>query len=313
MDLVSIVVPFLNEESCILKYCDFIDCFSEGKPFEVEVVFVDDGSTDSTSQVISSYEFKNCKSVKLITLSKNFGAHAALRAGIFHASGDYTTYAGADLQEPEDMVSVMYENIKNGKDAVYIEKRSNRVNFVSRLFSSFYSSLIRRYAVKNFGKGGFNNIMFNDKIKQYLNSNIEANSSLILQIVDAGFKNAIVKMDYNARSAGVSKWTFSKKTKLFIDSFVAFSFAPIRFVSIMGISMSLIGFLYGFYIVISRFWVTAPVPGYATLAVLLLFGFGITNISLGIIAEYLWRTFAAASNRPVFVVSEVKDVRISES
>jgi dolichol-phosphate mannosyltransferase len=310
MDLVSIIVPFLNEESCITRYCDFINGFSKDKPFNLEIIFVDDGSVDNTADIIASYDFFNCSNVKILKLSKNYGAHAAIRAGIFHAKGDYVTYVCADLQEPDEMVSVMYDNIITGLDAVYVEKKTIQIGIVNRLFSLTYSALMRRYAVKNYGSGGINNIMFNKKIKDYLNNNIELNSSLMLQIIDAGFRNKTIKMDYKNRVAGISKWTFSKKVKLSIDSFLAFSFLPIRLVSIAGCVMFTLGFLFGIGIVVNKILnPDAVVLGYHTLATLLVMGFGVTNVSLGIIAEYLWRTFDAARGRPVFTVSEVKELK----
>jgi dolichol-phosphate mannosyltransferase len=309
MNLVSIIVPFLNEENCIAKYCSFINEFSKHKPFSTEIIFVDDGSIDNTADIIASYDFSNCYSVRILKLSKNYGVHAAIRAGIFHAKGDYVTYASADLQEPDEMVSVMYDNIINGLDAVYIEKRTIQTSPINRLFSLTYSALMQRYAVKNYGSGGINNIMFNKKIKDYLNNNIELNSSLMLQIIDAGFKSKTIKMNYKNRVDGTSKWTFSKKVKLFIDSFLAFSFLPIRLVSIVGGIMFMLGLLLGIIIIVSRFLNPYTPLGYSTLATLLVMGFGVTNISLGIIAEYLWRTFDAARGRPVFTVSEIQELK----
>jgi dolichol-phosphate mannosyltransferase len=310
MNLVSIIVPFLNEKNCITQYCDFINGFSKNKPFSTEIIFVDDGSIDNTVDIIAACDFPNCYSVRILKLSKNFGTHAAIRAGIFHAKGDYVTYVCADLQEPDEMVSVMYDNIITGLDAVYIEKKTIPTSVTSRLFSLIYSTLMRSYAVKNYGSGGISNIMFNKKIKDYLNNNIELNSSLVLQVMDAGFRNKTIKMNYKSRVAGISKWTFSKKIKLFIDSFLAFSFLPIRLVSIVGCIMFILGFLFGIGIVVNKISnPDAVVLGYHTLASLLVMGFGVTNISLGVIAEYLWRTFDAARGRPVFIVSEIKELK----
>jgi len=309
MDLVSIIVPFLNEADCITQYCDFINEFAKDKPFGVELIFVDDGSTDNTVDVIAAYDFTHCRAVKVIQLSKNHGSHAAIRAGIFYAQGDYITYVSADLQEPDDMVSVMYEQIRGGLDAVYIEKKKIQISALSRACSLLYSAMMRRWAVKNYGAGGINNIMFNQKIRDYLNNNVELNSSLMLQIIDAGFKHTTVEMEYKDRVSGTSKWTFSKKIKLFIDSFVAFSFVPIRFVSFVGILMSLTGFLFGIITIINRIVNPGIAAGFATLASVLAIGFGVTNISIGIVAEYLWRTFDAARNRPGFIISEIKGIK----
>lgn len=308
----SIVVPYLNESEGIEVFCDCIDKKAEELPFELEIIFVDDGSTDNTSIKVCDYQFINIKNVKLIQLSKNFGSHAAIRAGILHATFNICTWMGCDLQEPIEFLLLSYEKIISGYDAVYVEKRSVKVSNINRGFSKIYSSLMRKYAVKNYSSGGISNIVFNEKIKGFLNANIESNSSIMLQIMDAGYKSIIVSLDYKERLAGVSKWTLSKKIKLFIDSFVAFSFMPIRLVSIIGILMFLSGTIIGIWTIINRL-ISPSVPiGYSTLTSIMALGFGITNISLGIIAEYLWRAYDAARKRPAFIISEVIDVMNQE-
>jgi len=308
---ISIVVPYLNETEGILSFCKSIDSYALGVGFVIELVFVDDGSVDDTSDKVCNYEFKNVKKVKLIKFSRNFGSHAAIRAGLLYASYDICTWMGSDLQEPVEFLEMSYNKILEGYDAVYLEKKSVKISIMSRAFSKIYSSLMCRYAVKNYPSGGFSNIVFNNKIKRFLNENIESNSSIMLQITDAGYKSITISLDYKERFAGVSKWTLSKKIKLFIDSFVAFSFAPLRLVSLVGIGMFVIGFFIGCVTLINKI-VNPTVPiGYSTLTSIMALGFGVTNISLGVIAEYLWRTYDAARRRPPFIVSEVIDI-ISE-
>ena len=304
----SIVVPCLNEAEVIEQYCSSIDEYAGKVDFPIELVFVDDGSTDDTGKMIGSYAFQNMKAARLIVLSRNFGSHAAIRAGVANSSYDICTWMGSDLQEPIEFLEKSYKKIAEGYDAVYIEKSSIRVSKINRGLSKVYSALMRKYAVKNYSSGGISNIVFNQKIKELLNANVESNSSIMLQIMDAGYKNITISMDYKERSAGVSKWTLSKKIKLFIDSFVAFSFMPIRFVSLIGILMFLAGFLIGFASIINKLVNPAVPIGYSTLASIMALGFGITNISLGIIAEYLWRAYDAARKRPPFIISEIKEI-----
>ncbi len=301
----SVVVPFLNEAEGISAYCSAMDRYAGEVQFPIELVFVDDGSTDNTAEAIHAFQFHNISTAKLVTLSKNFGSHAAIRAGVMHSTYDICTWMGSDLQEPIEFLQMSYEKMLQGYDTVYIEKNSIRVSKVNRGFSKAYSSLMRKYAVKNYSSGGISNIVFNRKIKQLLNENVESNSSIMLQIMDAGYRSVTISLDYRERFAGVSKWTLSKKIKLFIDSFVAFSFAPIRLVSLLGILMFLAGFIIGAVSVVNKIINPAVPIGYSTLAGIIALGFGITNISLGIIAEYLWRAYDAARRRPAFIVSEV--------
>ena len=304
----SIVVPFLNEEEGIVAFCDAIDEHSTVLDFPIEIVFVNDGSTDKSVELIRQYDFKNLKKVKVVDLSRNFGSHAAIRAGVANAYYDNCTWMGSDLQEPIEFLALSFEQLKAGYDAVYIEKKTVKVSVFNRAFSKMYSRLMRKYAVSNYSSDGISVIVFNHKIKKLLNDNIESNSSIMLQIMNSGYKYTTLSLDFHERSAGKSKWTLSKKIKLFIDSFVAFSFMPIRLVSIIGIIMFFVGLIAGIVVVVNKFINPSAPLGYSTVAVILLVGFGITNISLGIIAEYLWRAYDAARKRPVYIVSEVYDL-----
>lgn len=309
---VSIIIPFLNEEDGIELCCSTMDSYAEKQLFPIEAIFVDDGSRDNSVRIIQNYSFNFLKSVKLISLSKNYGSHAAIRAGIKNATYDICTWMGSDLQEPMELINMSHNEIKNGYDAVYVEKKTIKVSPLNRMFSKIYSSLMRKYAVASYASGGISTIVFNKKIMKYLNDNIESNSSIMLQIMDAGFKYKLISLDYKERAVGVSKWTLQKKIKLFIDSFVAFSFMPIRLVSIIGIVIFIIGLVIGISTIINRL-VNPFVPiGYSTLASIMALGFGVTNISLGIIAEYLWRAYDAARKRPAFIISEVTDIKKPE-
>lgn len=305
MSMVSVVVPFLNEEECLKPFCEFIDLLAHEAPFDIEVIFVDDGSTDGSLGELKAYQFSDCHRVEVVSFTKNFGSHAAIRAGLQRVTGDYATFVGVDMDEPAEMIPRMYDAIKVGVDVVGIDKLTVKTSGVTRAFSKTYSGLIRRYAVKEYGSGGINNLMFTRKVIEYLNSNVEANSSLQLQVLNAGFRTTIIGMNYRSRIAGASKWTFAKKMKMFIDSFVAFSYMPIRAVTLVGVLFAVAGVLGALALIILRFTLPTVAPGYASIAVLLLIGFGVTNISLGIIAEYLWRTYDAARGRPLFIVDQI--------
>lgn len=302
----SIIVPFLNEEKAVPIFCKTMDAYVKKLPFKTEFIFVNDGSDDNSLEVLQNFNFVNIDKVKIVNLSKNFGSHPAVRAGISNASYDVCTWFGIDLQEPLEILSIAYERLIAGEyEVIYFEKRTVKVSRINRLFSKIYSYLMRKYAVKTYSSDGTATIAFGSKIKKFLNENIESNSSLMLQIMDAGFKYDAVPLDYNERTVGKSRWTLTKKIKLFIDSIVSFSFMPIRLVSIIGFIMFSFGIIIGITTIIN--WLINPeVPiGYSTLASILAMGLGVTNISLGIIAEYLWRTYDAARKRPVFIVSDI--------
>lgn len=305
----TIIVPFLNERETLMIFCKTMDEYVSRLSFSVELVFVDDGSTDDSVEILKSYKFKNIVSAKIIELSKNFGFHSAVRAGIANSSYDICTWFGADLQEPLEILPIAYEKIRMEKtEVVYFSKRTIKVSKINRLFSRIYSYMMKKYVISTYSSEGTATVAFGGKIKKLLNENVEPNSQVVLQIMNMGFKYENVSLDYNARSAGASKWTLSKKIKAFIDSFAAFSFMPIRLVSIVGIFMFVAGLILGILTIVNKFINPSVQVGYSTIASILALGFGITNISLGIIAEYLWRTLDVARKRPVYVLADIVDL-----
>lgn len=303
---ISVIVPFLNEEKALPIFCKTMNNYIRELSFPVELVFVNDGSTDRSLEILKETHFFHGISAKIINLSRNYGFHSAVRAGLLNASYDICTWFGADLQEPLEIISIAYEKLHSGScEVVYFSKHSVKVSKANRFFSKIYSYLMQKYAIKTFSTDSTATIAFGRKIKEILNENVEHNSAMVLQIMDMGFKYESVSLDYHERSAGKSKWTFSKKIKLFIDSFVAFSYMPIRLVSILGIFMFLLGVIVGILTIINKFVNPLSPAGYPTIVCTLAMGFGITNISLGVIAEYVWRTLDASRNRPTFIISDI--------
>ena len=302
---ISIIIPFLNESGNIPNLIDAINKFSsKNETLTIEVIFVNDGSTDDSIQILRSYKL-NTFSSKIITFSKNFGSHAAIRAGILNSNGDFITFIYADLQDPIDLVSELYLKSKLGFDICWA-KRSNVTNSkFDKLFSLIYSSLMKKFASSLYPENGFDIVMFNEKVKDELNNSIQANSSIFLQILTLGFNQTEIFYEKVERKIGKSKWSVKKKIKLFIDSFVAFSYAPIRLVSLTGILFFISGFIWTIYILIRKIMINDLAEGWPALTSILLLGFGITNISLGIIAEYLWRTLDESRKRPVFIIQEI--------
>lgn len=305
---ISVIIPLLNE-SLNIDYLvgELNRTYSNVGNVDVEIIFVDDGSSDDSFEKLKSSSFGNY-GVFLIKLSKNYGSHAAIRAGNQVAKGDYITFQGADLQDTVDLPLLLYQKISEGFDLVWAIRRTTKVGFLEKLFSGFYAALIKKYAFRNYPQKGIDICMYNKKIQYQLNQNIESNSSLQLQILSFGYKEAYVEYDKLERLHGRSKWTLSKKIKLLIDSFVAFSYAPIRFVTILGFSFFIIGSSWMFYVLWRKIFVGDVNSGWPALISTLLIGFGVTNISLGIIAEYLWRTLDSSRKRPVFIIDKVIEI-----
>ena len=306
MAKVSVIIPVFNEQENIKHLVDELNLFfRHEKKFLTEIIFVNDGSTDTTLNLLKNAEHQYY-TPRIISFSRNFGSHAALRAGILKAKGDFITFLYADLQDPISLVSQLYDQALNKEvDIVWAFRSAAKVSTSEKLFSRTYASLMRRYAVPNFPKKGFDVVMFSKKVKDCLNNNIENNSSIFIQILNLGFKQSSITYNKRMRLAGKSKWTLSKKIKLLVNSFVAFSFAPIRLVSLTGVSFFVLGILWTSYIISRKVLYNDLASGWPALLSILMIGFGVTNISLGIIAEYLWRTLDASRKRPVFIIDEI--------
>ncbi|MEO8403080.1 MAG: glycosyltransferase family 2 protein [Chitinophagaceae bacterium] len=305
---ITIIVPFLNEEDNIERLGAELNRFTGSKPdIQFEVILVNDGSTDSSVNVIKNTTFAT--PTKVISFSQNYGSHAALRAGIMHSKGKHVTFLYADLQDPIENIATMYSKEMEGNDIIWANRSGTQNSFFERQFSKFYSRLMKKYVNKRYPTKGFDVVLFNRKVADAVNKNVEGNSSVFLQILNLGFKQDFVEYQKAARQAGKSKWTLAKKIKLLIDSFVAFSFAPIRMVSMIGILFFLAGLLWTGYIFFRKIFFDDLPLGWPALMSISMLGFGITNISLGIIAEYLWRTLDASRKRPVFIIDEIIEIK----
>ena len=303
---ISIVTPIFNEKDTIPRLIEeYNTYFQQNKDRSFEVIFVDDGSKDNSVETImklnANFDYK------IVKFSTNFGSHAALRAGFLEASGKCIVNIYADLQEPLDMILKMFAQINQGEDVVWAYRKVMQSSFSDRVISKLHAWCIRKYVHPDYPENGLDFVMFNQKIQKELNHNVESNSSFALQIFGMGFKQSFIEYTKDQRKQGTSKWTFSKKLKVLIDSFVSFSYLPIRMVSLVGISFFIVGICWALFISVRKFMFNHLATGWPALLSVLMIGFGVTNIGLGIIAEYLWRTFDVSRNRPVFIVDEIID------
>jgi polyisoprenyl-phosphate glycosyltransferase len=300
----SIIIPFLNEGVGLARLANELNKYANSHlGILTEVVFVDDGSTDNSIDILKKQKINF--SSKIVKLSRNYGSHCALRAGIEFSSSPVTVFLPSDLQDPLSLIEKMYTKIKQGYPTVWAKRINLNNNFLTDLGTKIYAKLMRMFVAANYPDNGFDVVMFNEKIKDELKQNSESNSSIYLQIMNLGFKNAVVEYEKQARKIGKSKWTLSKKIKLLLDSFVAFSYAPIRFVSLIGAVLFFSGLIWSIYIVARALVSHNLNPGWPSMIAILTIGFGLTNLSLGIIAEYLWRTLDAARNRKTYIIDEL--------
>lgn len=305
MSRLSIIVPvYENSETLELLYKDLKEnVFSNTKDYEL--IMVDDGSTDD-----SWIKMKNIaemdENVKIIKLSRNFGSHAAMFAGIMKCTGDCVAIKSADLQENSEVILQMQRSWEKGNSVVLAVRADREEGIFQKSFAKIYYFLMRKFAISTMPKEGFDCFLIDRKVIEVLKLLDEKNSALTLQILWAGFKTESIYYVRKKREFGKSKWTFSKKIKLVIDSLMGFSFFPIRFISGVGVAFFIFSLFYTMFLIINRAFFGAEVQGWTTLMVLILFTSGIIMLMLGTLGEYLWRSFDATRNRPIFIIDETE-------
>lgn len=176
--------------------------------------------------------------------------------------------------------------------------------------SGVYYWLVKKLVISDMPKGGFDTYLIDRNIANKIVSMNDRNSPITLQILWMGFGPEKVYYERRKREIGKSSWTFSKKMKLFIDSFVGFSYIPIRFMSVIGLLFFLFSILWGIYLIVVRLMGKIPVQGYTTTLVLVLFSSGLIMFTLGLLGEYVWRTLDASRRRPIAVIDEMVNMEI---
>lgn len=306
MSKVTIAIPVFNNGKNLQLTYQRLRSEVLQKLDDYEVIFVDDGSSDNSYTEMQLLQQRDQR-VKLIKLSRNFGQHQAILAGLENSNGDCVTVISADLQDPPVLIYEMYKKWQEGNKVVIAVRETRSDNLSQKIFSSIYHRLIRQYALKEMPIGGFDCFLADRQVIQILVQIDEKNTSLFAQILWLGFKRAQINYKRESRKIGKSGWTFSKKIKLFLDSFLAFSYLPIRLISCIGIIDCLLSFMFIIYLVIHKIIAgTGGVIGWSSLMVAIMFSSGVQMLTLGVIGEYLWRNFDATRKRPNFIV-ETKD------
>lgn len=311
MSRISIIIPvYYNADTLMLLYED-MKAKILGELGDYEIVMVDDGSGDDSWSVMNSIRDMD-DNVKLVRLSRNFGEHAAILAGLSNCTGDCAVTKQADLQEDSELIVSMYDKWKEGNKVVLAVRKERDEPVIKKFFANLYYTIVRKTIDDKMPKGGFDCYLLDRQAIEVLLKLDEKNSSLSLQVLWIGFKSANVYFHRKDREVGKSRWTFSKKFKLVADSMMSFSYFPIKFMSGMGIVMAAFAFIWVLEVVIEYFAIGTPVRGWSTLMCLVLFSAGMILLMLGVLGEYLWRTLDATRNRPVFIVDDVKEAKKKE-
>jgi polyisoprenyl-phosphate glycosyltransferase len=304
-DVFSVVVAAYNEEGNIpLLYQRIVAVDWKALGLVPEIVFVDDHSTDGTPGILSGLAARDPR-VKVLRFSKNFGSHKAFTAGLEHCTGTAAVILAADLQDPPETIPLLVDKWRSGARVVWaIRGDREGESLTTRIFSRFYYFLMRRFAEVRPPRKGADFLLLDKVVIAELRAAPEKHTSILSLIQWMGFDQAEITYTKAARMSGRSKWTLQKKVKLAIDSFVSFSYFPLRLASACGLIFAFSGFLYAAVIGVRAMTIGSPVQGWSSLMCVLLIVSGVQLIMLGIVGEYLWRTFDETRGRPRYIIEK---------
>ena len=305
----SVVIPiYKSEENLPVTIPYIMENVKKLFPnYKFELILVNDGSPDNSWEIMKGYAAMYPDTIRIARFTRNFGQTAAVYYGLSIATGDVMGVISADLQDPFDLFADMLEKWKDGNELVCAVRENRDEKGLSVVFSKLTHKLIKRFINSNYPSGGFDFYLMDASVRDKLLEFKDKNGQPQVALLWLGVPTAYINYTRSKRELGTSGWTLSKKIKLVIDIFTTYSYLPLRIISGFGCLCALGSVLYGIYLLISAFVVTTTVPGWNTLAMLIVFLIGTTLFCLGIIGEYLWRIFDEVKKRPMYVVRDNQD------
>lgn len=309
MSKLSVIVPCFNEEEMIeIFYSEAVKEIEKIDNLDYELIFVDDGSTDGTLK-----KFKNLtkinKKVRFISFSRNFGKEAAMYAGLEKAEGDYIVIMDADMQDPPSLLKEMYETLLTGEYDIIATKRDTRKGepLIRSFFARMFYKIINKISTVKIENGARDYKMFTKKVKKALIDTSEYNRFSKGLFSFIGFKTKWIAYDNIERKAGKTKWSFWKLFKYSIEGIVSFSTAPLVASALIGIIFFIISILIIIFIIIRTLIYGDPTSGWPSLVCIIFFVSGVQLFSLGIIGQYLSKTYLETKRRPIYIERENSD------
>jgi polyisoprenyl-phosphate glycosyltransferase len=305
--LISVVMPAYNEGGNVSAMHEALSVIASDCPsFDWEFVFVDDGSTDDTFELLEQANSIDSR-VKVIRLSRNYGSHIGAAAGLRFASGNAALIMAADLQDHPREIPRLVEKWREGFDVVWAIRSQRSDDKLDIFLSHAFAALIRQVALPNYPKAGTVGFCLIDrKVIDSLNRFPERNRMIFGLILYSGFRQTYLTYERQERHSGHSKWRFRSKVKLTLDTVLSFSAMPLRVAALSGIIAAVVGLCFASYLAIDRLVEhESTVPGWTSIIVIALILSGLQLTILGMLGEYLWRALDDARQRPIFLVQSL--------
>ena len=301
----SIVIPVYNDEDVLDELVRRLVPVAESLSEDFEVIFIDDGSRDQSWKILVKLQKGNPK-LKIIKLARNFGQSNSTAAGLDHASGDIIVIMDSDLQDrPEDIPKLIQSMEENDTDMAIVKWISRKDSFSKKFFSKFFHSISNRITNLHYEPGlGVFRVLRKNALDQ-IKSIPETTGTTLSLMYWSGFDYSIVELQRDARYAGASGYNLRKMLKLAADRIFSYSRFPIRVATYVGLTVGGLSIVFGILLIIKRL-INENIPaGWTSTLVLLAFLFGINFFFLGIIGEYLGRTYLESKGRPKYIISRI--------
>ena len=299
----SIVVPLYNEQDVVPELCQRLRTAVARLHGPAEIIFVDDGSTDGTLGILKALQFED-KTIRVVSLSRNFGHQAAVSAGLCHAEGDAVAVLDGDLQDPPELLPEFFGKLEEGWDVAYGVRRRRQGGISKRLAYFVFYRLLHRLADIDIPLDAGDFCAMRRRIVDHLNRLPETDRFVRGLRAWVGFRQTGIPYERDRRRAGIPKYTLAKLVQLSLDGLLSFSYAPLRWLAVVGFVLCTVSFV-GILIVLYRYLFTPYVPGYTSLAILVLFFGGAQFLTGGLVGEYVGRTAQQVKGRPLYVVDEL--------
>ena len=307
MALLSVIVPCYNEEenvSCFYNELMKNSAFFKEKQLDLEVIYVDDGSADATVCEIKKLAEKD-KCVKMISFSRNFGKEAAIYAGFEKAKGDYVVMMDADLQDPPALLPEMFSYIEQGYDSVATRRVSRKGEPVIRsFFARTFYKLMKKISKADIVDGARDYRLMTRQVVDSILAMGEYNRFSKGIFGWVGYKTKWIEYENVERLHGETKWSFWKLFIYSIEGITAFSTVPLAIASVMGVFFCAAAFLMILFILIRSLVWTDPVGGWPSLVCIICMVSGVQLLCIGIIGQYLAKTYLEVKRRPIYLVKE---------
>jgi polyisoprenyl-phosphate glycosyltransferase len=312
--IASVVVPCLDEEGSLEVFYERTSAVLESEFGDRwEMVMVDDGSTDRTHAVIRELNARDPR-VRGIRLSRNFGSHAAIAAGLDHVRGEVTLILAADLQDPPETIPDFVARWREGYEIVWGSRSTRDDPFMRRVFAKLFYGVIVRSALPTTPRSGSGSFCLIDRsVVDAFRRFTERNRLTFGIIAWSGFSQTQVPYERARRYAGRTKWSLAMLAKTAIDTAVSFSYMPLRLITYFGFTVSLLAFVFGVFVVVEHLAGGAAIRGWPSLMAAILFLGGAQLVTLGVIGEYVWRVAEDTKRRPLYLVRDLTGIEARDT